>query len=215
MSWTTSFFFFFFVVISFFYFFLFFIKNYFSIFFAFGRRSFLTKVLFSSVAHAVSRYTNKLLAKDRLAPIGAEESLPQAALYPTEKSALEACEKSSRCRSKKEKEKIDDTSERECETRQVEAERVSSDNSLWTFQCVGVSGNVEEGDNELTGFDTRTGMPRWDQEGESKTNTKSLHGVGLRPSSTKEHPIQLRNSPLTNPDVEKKKVSIFTHRKGE
>jgi len=161
--------------------------------------------------NVLSRYTNKLLTKERLAPIGAEESLPQTTLYPTEKLALDACAKSACSGGGGDENENDGSGERkECETRQVEAERVSRDNSMWTFQCVDASGEIEEGNSELNGFDTRTGMPTWGKDGETKTNTKTLHGIGIRPSASMEHPIQLRNSPLTNVNEEKKKVSIFT-----
>jgi hypothetical protein len=151
-------------------------------------------------------YSNSLLAKARLSMIGSEESVPQAKLYPSEQNALDACQLSSTCGEK-----------RPCEAREVEAERISADNSMWLWECSTDPAVDDNETHELNSFDSRTGMPQWthkqhpDQYTQNihGTGTKSQFGVGIRPSSDFQHPTVLSKMPLHDVVKEAQNKGIF------
>jgi hypothetical protein len=152
-------------------------------------------------------YANKLLVKSRLNIIGStSEKLPQADLYESEQKALEQCVGSKKCKNIGQK----------CEAKEIVAERIGSDNSMFTYRCASPGAEeAEEGEmkHELNGFDERTGMPLWNGDGGAasrSTSTKSTFGIGIRPSPTSEHPLNLKNQKLSDPNKEKGKISIFT-----
>jgi len=148
-------------------------------------------------------YSNRLLAHSHLGTIGSEESLPQNKLYPSEQNAIDACQLHNKCL------KVS-----ECESVQIQAERISADNSMFTWTCA--ASNEKETDanesHELNSFDKRTGMPQYvhnHQGGTHGSGTKSMFNVGIRPSSDFSHPTNLKKLSLSDPTKEKGKKSIF------
>ena len=116
-------------------------------------------------------------------------------------------------RRREEAEGGDDGRPVKCEAREIRAERLGADNSLWTWGC---TSDVGETSSLMTGFNSRTGMPQWthrtefpsedaataDQVHERTSGTahKGIFGDTntIRPPPTPDHPTKV-DGPLFDP----------------
>jgi hypothetical protein len=175
-------------------------------------------------------YGNKLLLKQRMLPVDSngqgsvEEALPQMRMFKTAKDATAACNSQKKC----------DEAATPCEAREIRAQRVGADNSLWTWGCAGSASDAEneEGTSLMSGFNSRTGFPKYTRErvyaasdghgyqskgrSESGTGARSASvfpdQVSILPPPSVDHPTQLVKESLYDPEKEAKKKSLLAQR---
>ena len=169
-------------------------------------------------------YGNKLLQKQRMLPVdnkgqgSVDEALPQMRLYKSAEEAKSACISQKKCN--------EDAAP--CEEREIRAQRLGTDNSMWTWGCAS-DAEDEEGAGLMSGFNRRTGFLKYTREhvyaagdGHGYQNkARSESGTGARSSSlfpdqvtllpppSIDHPTKLVKESLYDPDKEAKKKSLL------